>query len=256
MRKSTLLICLLVLIGLSACGGGRNKLKLTFSERIKYAKELFDKGKNFEARTQFQILVLNNPGGRLVDMAQFYYAECSFNMKEYIIAASEYEKLISLYPRSEFIDDSRFKIGLCNFYLSPKSSLDQKYTYKAIDAFQFLMDEYPESEHISEATEKLGECRKKLAKKEYDAGEHYRKQQYFNAAIIYYDEVLKNFFDTEFVEHTYYFKAVCQYELGRLKEARVNLQILLSKFKDTKHKEDARRLVSEIDDVLKRGQKS
>ncbi len=249
-----LIVWLLLWIALwvSACGGGRNIKRMTLKDRIKYAVELFKDGKYLSAKTQFQIIVLNNPGSSIVDMAQFYLAESYFNLKEYITAAAEYEKLLNLYPRSPYVDDAQYKLALSYFKLSPKADLDQKYTYKAIDEFQRFLEEYPESEYVSEVTKMLQKCREKLAKKEFISGNLYRKMGYHRSAIIVFDEILSRYYDTSYAEDAYFWKAYCLTKIGKYAEARDNIQALLSRYPKSKYRERAIKLADTIDIELKK----
>ncbi len=250
--NSFIVVLLLAAMAFSACGGGRNIKRMTLKDRIKYAMELFKDGKYLTAKTQFQIIVLNNPGSSIVDMAQFYLAESYFNLKEYITAAAEYEKLLNLYPRSPYVDDAQYKLGLSYFKLSPKADLDQKYTYKAIDEFQRFLEEYPESEYVSEVTKMLQKCREKLAKKEFISGNLYRKMGYHRSAIIVFDEILSRYYDTSYAEDAYYWKAYCLTKIGKYTEARDNIQALLSKYPKTEYREKAVKLADTIDMAIKK----
>lgn len=243
----TLLLLLIALTLLAACGRSKRLTQMPLDDRINHAMELYNKGKYYDARTQFQIIVLNNPGSRVVDMAQYYLGECFFNMKEYITAAAEFEKLIRLYPRSQYVDNAQYRIGVAYYELSPKSSLDQTYTYKAIDALQQFLEDFPESELVPDATTYLQRCRLKLAKKEFETGEHYRRTNAYVAAIISFDEVLRSFFDTKYAEDAYYWKAYCHYKIDELDKARASLQVLSSKFPNTSYKQRAKNLARLIE---------
>ncbi|MCA9741757.1 MAG: outer membrane protein assembly factor BamD [Deferribacteres bacterium] len=248
MRKSLMILFVLAAALLTvSCGGRIKTARMPLDERFAYAKGLYEKGKYFDAKTQFQILILNNPGSRIVDQAQYYFADCYYQQNEYITAAAEFEKLISLYPRSEFVDDAQYKICLAYFELSPNSALDQKYTYSAIDALQQLLEEYPQSDYVPEATQKLQELRNKLAKKEFDAAEQYRKLGYYQSAIISYDEVLRSFFDTKYAEPAYFWKARAQFKGKNFDEARSTLQTLLAKFPNTTFKQNIKELANQIE---------
>lgn len=236
----------------SGCAGPKNLQNLPFDQRLEYAKKLFDNGKYLDAKTQFQILVLNNPGSAVVDMSQFYLAESYFHLDEYITAAAEYEKLINLYPRSEYVDDALFKIGMSYFKLSPKPELDQKYTFRAVDEFQRFLEEFPQSDLAPQAAKMLKACREKLAEKEYKTGTLYRKLEYYPAALISFNEILSTFYDTKFAEDAYYWKAYCQYRTGGLPEARDTLQAMLAKYPKTRYRQKARDLVELITADLKR----
>ncbi|MBN2012749.1 outer membrane protein assembly factor BamD [candidate division KSB1 bacterium] len=208
MLKRLLIISLLAMFVLS-CSGRRPKETMSAKERLTYAMKKFKNGDYLDAKTEFRVIVLNFPGQSVVDTAQFYLAECHLKMKEYILAAAEYEKLIRMFPASKFTDDAQYKIGYANYELSPKYSLDQTYTLKAIDELQRFAEEYPTSDLVNEANKLMLKCREKLAKKEYKTGELYRKMSYYEAAILYFESVLSNYYDTDYAEDAQFWLAEC-----------------------------------------------
>jgi len=240
-----LLLFSLVLI-VCACGGNKARPNMPTEERFAYAMKLFSKKDYFEARTQFRIVILNAPGSTLVDQAQFYLAECHYEMDEYILAASEYERLLKLYPRSAFLDDAQYKLALCYDRLSPKSDLDQKNTLKAIEEFQRFLEDYPTSEHVEPVEKKLFEARAKLAKKEFDTGNLYRKMTLYEAALFSFDDVLNHFYDSQYAESALFYKGECLFKLDRWDEAKTALETLLEKFPKSSFAAPAKDLLNQI----------
>jgi outer membrane protein assembly factor BamD len=240
------LFALNLAIVLFACGGNKAKPNLTTEERFAYATKLF-KGKDyFEARTQFRIIILNAPGNTIVDQAQFYLAECHFNMDEYITAASEYEKLVRLYPRSALLDDAQYKIALCYDKLSPKADLDQKYTFKAIEEYQRFMEEFSTSELAGEVEKRLSTLRNKLAKKEFNTGNLYRKMTVYESAILSFDDVLNRFYDSQYAEPALFYKGECLLKLQRWNDARTALEQFVQKFPQSSYQSQAKSMLDEI----------
>jgi len=249
MRKITMLkfsIVLLITIFLLSCGGQKIKPNISSAERMKIAKKLFDDGHYLDARTQFRIIVLNSPGGSLSDEAQYYYAECHFKLKEYILAIAEYEKLIRMYPNSEFVDDAQFKIGLSNYKLSPRSALDQTNTEKAIEEFQKFLEDFPGSPLVPKVNEYMKKCREKLARKNFDNGESYRKRALYRSALVYYDYVLDNYYDTRYAEKALWEKAECYRKLGNREQAKKFYQLYLEKYPKTSRAHKVKDLLSSL----------
>jgi outer membrane protein assembly factor BamD len=231
----------LLLVGLAGCGKeGTLGEGLSPEEQFAYTKRMFDKRDFYKAKMQFTVLVLNNPGSRIIEDAQFYLAECHFNLKEYLLAAAEYEKLIKSLPQSAYGDDARYKIGLCYEKLSPGYSLDQEYTLKAISQYQQFLEEHPESELRSTVEQNLKDCRNKIAQKEYKTGELYRKMGYHSSALISFNAVLENFYDTDFADDALYWKGFCLGKLGNGQEARAVYEMLLAKYPDSEFADPAR----------------
>lgn len=217
-----------------SCGSNRPKKDLPAEERISWAINKFNDGDYLEAKTEFRIVVLNFPGHNVVDKAQYYLAECHFNLKEYIEAIAEYEKLLRMFQNSSYRDDALYKIGLANYKLSPKYSLDQTYTLQAIEKLQQFREEFPDSDIKGEAEEIMKRCREKLAKKEYKNGELYRKLTYYDAAILYYEGVVNNYYDTSWVKEAQYWLAVCLTKEGNFDRASTEYNRYLSKYPEGK----------------------
>lgn len=226
-----------------ACAGGKIKANLTTEERLAHAERLFKKGDYLDAQTQLRIIILNAPGSTVVDRAQFLLAESHFRMKEYILAAEEYEKLVRLYPRSEYLDDAQYKIGLCYYELSPKPDLDQKYTVMAINEFQRFLEDFPDSPLASDVSAKLEAAREKLAKKEYNTATLYRRMAFHESALISYEDILSNYYDTRFAEPALYHKAECLLKLQRPAEAISSLRLLLEKYPKSEFRSRAAELL-------------
>jgi outer membrane protein assembly factor BamD len=240
------LFALSLAIVLFACGGNKARPNMTTEERFAYAMKLFNDKDYFDARTQFRIIILNAPGSTVVDQAQFYLAECHFNMDEFIIAASEYEKLIRLYPRSTLLDDAQYKNALCYDKLSPKADLDQKYTYKAIEEYQRFMEEFSASELAGEVEKRLSTLRGKLAKKEFNTGNLYRKMALYEAAVFSFDDVLNRFYDSQYAEPALFYKGECLFKLQRWSEAQAALEQFAQKFPKSSNQAEAKSMLDEI----------
>jgi len=211
-----------------------NTRTMTPEEQFEYAKFFFDKRDYFKAKERMMMVVLNNQGHLISEKAQYYLAESYFNLKEYLLAVSEYEKLIKSMPRSDYVDDSRYKIGMCYYKLSPNYGLDQEYTKKAIYQFQVFLEEYPTSELKEDAELKLAECRSKLGRKSFKEGEQYRKMGIYPASIIAYEWVLLHYYDTDYVDDAQYWKGLCHIKLRQWADAEKSFQDLLNKYPQSK----------------------
>ena len=240
---------LFVFLGLFflSCGSRKPKPNIPAEERLEYAMKKFNDGDYLDAKTEFRIIVLNFPGHNVVDNAQFHLAECHYRMKEYILAIAEYEKLIRMFTNSQYVDDAQFKIGLSNYKLSPKYSLDQVNTLKAIEEFQRFTEDYPESEYAEEANKLIQKCREKLAKKEFKNGDLYRKMSNYRSAIIYFESVLNNYYDTKYAEDAQFWLAVCLKKRHDYDRAVDEFNLFLKKYPHSKRKATVIRSLKQIE---------
>lgn len=149
-----------------------------------------------DAQEDFERFVISYPAHPRVQEARLRLGDAYFGKKEYVTAANEYSRLANDYPAGPYADDARFKVCESYFRLSPKPQLDQQYTKAALDHCQSLETYYPNSEFAPRAQSFLMELRTKLAEKEFLAGEFYFKRNAYDPAIIYYDNVVRDYADT------------------------------------------------------------
>ncbi len=214
------------------CGRARKGDIPSASESLRRAIALYDNEDYLKAEEEFSAITLNFPGSIVVDSAEFYLGETHFQLSEYILAASSYQRVVDQYPRSHLVPISQYKIGLCYYNLSPIHALDQEYTKKAIEEFQKFLEDYPGHEYSEEAGLYLFICREKLAKKEYTSGILYLKLTEYPSAIIYFDGILDNYYDTKYAPLALYYKGEALKKDDRLTEATDIFRLFLSKYPD------------------------
>ncbi|MEX2456674.1 MAG: outer membrane protein assembly factor BamD [Balneolaceae bacterium] len=164
------------------------------------AKSQYDDEDWTDAARSFETVISIGRGTDVGQEAQYLLAESYYNSRRYLLAASEYERYATFYPRSERREEVDFKTGLSYYQMSPRYRLDQTYTRTAIDNFRLFNSRYPESDRREEAAEFISELREKLARKQYTAAEFYMRTNRYNAAAVYYDLVIDEYPETEWAE--------------------------------------------------------
>lgn len=76
---------------------------------------LYERGKFADAANGFDIVTRMGRGTNYARDAQFFLAESYYNDRQYILAASEYERFISYYPQDERRVDAEYKRALCYY---------------------------------------------------------------------------------------------------------------------------------------------
>jgi outer membrane protein assembly factor BamD len=169
-------------------------------EAFKLAKRKFDRGDFVEAIEDLSFIKIKFPGSGNADQVQFYLAESYFGRKEYMLSAYEYENMLKNYPLSSLIPQTRYKLGLSYYQLSPKSSLDQEFTHYAVSELQLYIDLYPTDKNVTDAEVKLKELKDKLAYKDFHTGELYMKMYNYRSAAIYFNNVYENYIESEWAD--------------------------------------------------------
>ena len=88
------------------------------------------------------------PKGELIT---YRTAMCYYLTNDYEIAAYYFNKFVTNYPFSKDAQTAAFMNAYCSYLISPKSSLDQQNTHKAIDHIQTYIERYPQSDSIPRA---------------------------------------------------------------------------------------------------------
>ena len=177
-----------------------------FNDDIPY-KQRFDEGLVFfqeekygRAAQQFNIIVERASHTDLGDDALFFLAESYFLNQDYDLALVEFEKLVSRMGFSPYIEKSRWRICETLMLLSPNFYHDQDSSKKAISQIQEFLDDFPNSEYSKDADKLIKELRTRLAEKNMETGKLYVKLKAYDSAIVSYNIVINEFYDTIFFD--------------------------------------------------------
>jgi len=187
MRRITLL--LLLLAGCSS--SGPRYTQMDADALLQFGLEQKAAHKWTQAQRALETFIFQFPTHARYQEARYRLAEMYFEKKEYITAASEYNRLANDFPQGEWADDSRFAVCDAYFRLSPDPELDQEYTRNALDYCLVVLNYYPDTDFAARAQAMLTEMRNKLADKVLLNGEFYFKRKVYDSGIIYFNDVLE-----------------------------------------------------------------
>ena len=104
---------------------------------------------------------------------------------------------------SSLIERARWRICESYVEISPKYYLDQISSEKAIDSLQEFLEDYPNSAHIDSANKTMKTMRNKLGEKAYETGILYIKLAAYDSAILAFEYMLENYYDSKFVDEAH-----------------------------------------------------
>ncbi len=199
-----MLLRLATLLLLSVTLSCANKELIKPGEPIDSAYEksiaFYEKEEYSDAAYGFDLVTRMGRGTTYAKEAQFLLAESYFKNKQYLLAASEYERFISYYPQDERRQEVEFNRALSYYQQSPRYRLDQSPTMRAIELFQLFNNNYPNSPFIEESAQKIDELRNKLARKTFESGQFYLRTLRYKAATIYFDQTIDQYPETRWAE--------------------------------------------------------
>jgi len=223
------------------------KTELSAKDHYQLASEYLAKKDYVKAIEEFQTLVYNFPGSEWVDDGQYGLAESYFLSADYVNALFEYERIVSDFSMSPLVEKAQFKIAMCYFDQSLDAHLDQENTYQAIEAFITFLEDYPNSSLVKEARAKYAVCRARLAEKAYKNGELYLKRNYYEAALLYFREVLDHYGDTPWVHHAQFGIGSTFLKQGKMEEARKAFEKVVQNGTDARLKRKATQKLKDIE---------
>ncbi|MGB0165797.1 MAG: outer membrane protein assembly factor BamD [Luteibaculum sp.] len=245
--------CIVLLVLFSSCSKYM-KIRKSSDNELKFekAQEYFEK-KDYERALPLLEDVVGAFRGTLKHETVYYlYASCYYELEDYFFAENYMRRFVKTFPRSKYAEECAFKSALCSYQLSPKYSLDQSFTYKAIDNLQLFIEDYPESEKRDTCNFLMTELNKKLELKSYENSKLYYKTLHYNSAVISLNNTLKDYPNTRFEEDIRFMILKSNYELAsnsvikkkkeRLENTLEAYQKYIDKFADSKRAGQAENL--------------
>lgn len=165
----------------------------------------YDRGRFGDAAQAFETVITVGRGTEIGQEAQFFLAESYYKNRQYLLAASEYQRYHVFFNRSDRSPDAQFMEAYCYYLLSPRYELDQTDTFRSIELFQLFISRNRSSARVEEAVTYIDEMREKLARKNFSAAEQYmrlgrRTAVNFRAAAIYFGLTIDMYPETSFAE--------------------------------------------------------
>lgn len=205
MSKFRIIILSLSIALLFSCSEYQKILKSS-DYNLKYEKavEYYEAEDYYRAQSLFDELISILKGTEKAEDVLFYYADCHYQQKDYILGAYYFDNFAKTFPYSDKTEKAAYTAAYCYYLNSPRPSLDQTDTYKAIDAMQLYINKYPGSEFVSEANNIIEKLRAKLESKSYENAKLYFKLGDYQAATIALKNSIKEFPDSHYREEVLY----------------------------------------------------
>ena len=263
-RYSVVLIFTFVVI---SCGEYQKVLKDTdVSKKYEYAQKLYEEGDYKRANRIFEQIAPQFVGKPQGERVMFFFADSYYKIGDYNFAGYQFERFLKSYPRSDKASEAAF-LGAKSYYmLSPKYSLDQTDTDKAMTKLQLFINAYPESDYTVEANVMARELTTKKEQKAFEIAKQFVKLgEYFVldynlSAVASLDNFVNDYPGSIYREEALFqkFRATTNLALNstfskrkeRLDEALVAYNDLMRNYPETKFSKDAEKFREDIQDEL------
>jgi outer membrane protein assembly factor BamD len=139
----------------------------------------------------FAAVIRTAPYGKYTARAQFDIGLAREKQGANDAALQAYAAVIDKFPNDPVAADAQYQIGYIWFMASRSGVKDIAATNNARTAFQDFLFRYPNSEKAAQARANLQQLEHKATSTSFDVARYYDKQKSYRAAVIYYNEVIR-----------------------------------------------------------------
>jgi outer membrane protein assembly factor BamD len=143
------------------------------------------------AVTIFANVVRTAPYGKYTARAQFDIGLAREKQGANDAAIQAYQAVVDKFPNEPVAVDAQYQIGYIWFTAAQRGTKDAAAAANAKTAFQDFLFHYPKSEKAAQARANLDILEHKQTANSYKVAKFYDKQKYYRAAVIYYNEVIR-----------------------------------------------------------------
>jgi outer membrane protein assembly factor BamD len=144
------------------------------------------------AEEMFADIVKRAPYHRLAPMAQFNVGQALEKETKTPEAIAAYKEVISRYPGDPVASDAQYQLGYVQYHEMQTGSYNEQTRQRAVESFEEYMNRQPKSEKTAQARENIKTLTAAEIKNTLNIAKFYDKTKNYKAAVIYYNEVIKN----------------------------------------------------------------
>jgi len=175
-----------------------------YNKKYEAAIQYFNKKDYSKSQELFESILPVYKGTEKDEMINFYVAQCYYKNEDWVMASYNFQSFVNAFPNSDKNEECLYLTGYCYYKCSPKYSLDQDYTKKAIEEFQVYLSRYPKGVNIDLCNKYSSELRKKIEKKAYLNSKLYYDMDQYKAATVAFKNFINTFPDSDYREETMY----------------------------------------------------
>src|SRR5437016_8529143 len=143
------------------------------------------------AVTIFANVVRTAPYGKYTARAPFDIGLAREKQGANDAALQAYQAVVDKFPNEPVAVDAQYQIGYIWFTAAQLGTKDAAAAANAKTAFEDFLLHYPKSEKAAQARANLDILEHKQTANSYKVAKFYDKQKYYRAAVIYYNEVIR-----------------------------------------------------------------
>lgn len=258
MMKSNILF----LLGFSAmvfssCSEYQKVLKSTdLDYKYEQALKLYEEEEYIKAFPLFDELLLLYRGTDKAEDVYYYYCKTEYEKGNLLSSAYHFKNFSSTYKDNSRAEECAYLAVYCHYLLSPKYSLDQTNTYKALDEVKVFFDKYPNSTYTNSCNDLKIKLSAKLERKSFENAKLYFTTENYKAAIHAFNLALQEHQNSVFKEEILFLQLKSYFLLAQnsvedKKDKRIKDTIIaFNQFKNTysksEYSQESKRILKQV----------
>lgn len=239
-KKNVIYAFMLFILILSSCNEYQKIIKSSDLDfKFDKAVELFQDEEYIKAFPLFDELLLLHRGTDKAEQIYYYYSMTEYKKGNLLSAAHHLNNFANTYRSNMKAEECAYLSVYCYYLLSPKYSLDQINTYKALDEAEIFLNTYPLSTFYNDCQDLQTKLKLKLDRKSFERAKLYYTTQNYKSAIYAFNFTLQENPNSSFIEEILFLQLKSYYFLAKnsieeKKEKRIKDTIIaFNQFKNT-----------------------
>jgi outer membrane protein assembly factor BamD len=230
--------------------------------KYKMAWELYEAGKYKKADQLFSQVDKFYKHKPVYQRLLFAHALALYNQKYYVSAGEKFRKFTQLYPESSKAEEAAFYIVKAYNQLSPKFSVDQSYTVRAMQEIEQFLKKYPYSKYKDEVNAINTKLQHKLERKYFEIAKMYYDLDMYKAAIRALNNYLIDYPGSQLKENALFYRLKAAADLAlnsveskkkeRLETAMTYYKNFIQKSKDESLNKQAQNIFKDLEIALEK----
>jgi len=256
-KKSIVYLFSFLSIVLSSCNGYQKILKSSDLDfKYEQAIKFFEDEEYVKAFPLFDELLLLHRGTDKSEAIYYYYSKTEYKKGNLLSAAYHFKNFASTYKNNPNTEECAYLAVYCHYLLSPKHSLDQANTYKALEEVKIFLDIYPNSSYTNDCIELQSKLQLKLQHKSFENAKLYYTTENYKSAIHAFNLALQEYQNSVFKEEILFLQLKSYYLLAdnsieekkekRIKDTIIAFNQFKNTFPESEYTQESKRIFKQV----------
>jgi len=242
---------------MSSCNGYQKVLKSNdLDYKYEQAVQFFENEEYVKAFPLFDELLLLQRGTDKAEEIYYYYCKTEYEKGNLLSAAYHLKNFSTTYKTNAKAEECAYLAVYCHYLLSPKYSLDQANTYKALDEAEVFLDQYPVSSFSEDCLKLKAKLKMKLEHKSFENAKLYYTTENYKSAIHSFNLALQEHQNSVFKEEILFLQLKSYYLLAensvenkkrkRIKDTIIAFNQFKNAYPKSTHMQESKKILKQV----------